>query len=120
MKNEKCPDCFDTGCRCGGIGLDCHGCCSCNAGYKAQQPIKYLFIEIEIYEGDRVHNHRVLHTTNGNNIMFAANRYVSTYWGYGDRDGEYWWFHGEIIGKLVKVKELTKDQFDVLNDVFYN
>lgn len=34
---EECPYCFDTGCSCGGIGLRCHGCCSCPEGTKAKQ-----------------------------------------------------------------------------------
>jgi hypothetical protein len=33
----KCNKCFDTGCSCGGIGISCHGCCSCEAGKKAQE-----------------------------------------------------------------------------------
>ena len=24
-----CSDCWDIGCICGGIGLSCHGCCTC-------------------------------------------------------------------------------------------
>jgi hypothetical protein len=28
-KEHYCSDCFDTGCMCGSIGLDCHGCCHC-------------------------------------------------------------------------------------------
>ena len=27
----SCQECMDTGCRCGGIGLNCEGCCPCNA-----------------------------------------------------------------------------------------
>jgi len=32
----KCKECYDTGCSCGGIGLSCHGCCSCEKGKKAR------------------------------------------------------------------------------------
>lgn len=31
MSNYKCLQCFDSGCSCGGIGLSCHGCCTCDA-----------------------------------------------------------------------------------------
>jgi hypothetical protein len=31
----ECELCYDTGCSCGGIGMNCHGCCSCKAGQKA-------------------------------------------------------------------------------------
>ena len=27
----NCEECMDTGCRCGGIGLTCSGCCNCSA-----------------------------------------------------------------------------------------
>ena len=33
---KQCKDCFDTGCKCGGIGLSCHGCCNCKSGRRAK------------------------------------------------------------------------------------
>lgn len=30
----QCNQCFDTGCQCGGIGLTCDGCCSCEVGQR--------------------------------------------------------------------------------------
>lgn len=42
----KCPDCYDTGCRCGGIGLSCHGCCTCPAGDRARENRKKAISEM--------------------------------------------------------------------------
>ena len=79
---------------------------------------RYLFIHLSIREGERQHDHRVLHTTKAKNINFAAERYVSTYWGWGEREDDFWWFHGEIIGELVKVVELTKTEYDLMREIF--
>ncbi len=80
---------------------------------------KYLFIELSVRDGERVHDHRVLHTTRAENIEFAAQRYVSTYWGWGEREHNHWWFHDEIICELKKVVELTKKDYIKLNKIFY-
>ena len=29
--NKDCKECNGSGCRCGGIGLNCNACCPCNA-----------------------------------------------------------------------------------------
>jgi hypothetical protein len=81
--------------------------------------MKYLFIELEVRDGEREHTHRVLHTTNAKSIHFAAERYAATYWGYGKRDGDGWYHHGgEIYTEYKKVKELTKEQFEQINALF--
>lgn len=87
--------------------------------------MKYLFITLEIQDGERVHTHRVLETTNCKNINFAAEYYAAHYWGYGERtfkdmDNHAWFFHGdEIAIDVENVKELTKSEFDYVYNLFY-
>lgn len=46
--------------------------------------MKRLFIHIEIQDGERVHDHKVITTTKCECTEFAVDWYVSHYWGYGD------------------------------------
>lgn len=80
--------------------------------------MKYLLITIDAREGERVHTHRCLHTTTGNNIQFAAQRYISTYWGWGEREDDWWWFHGEITLELRMVKELSEYEYRLMSELF--
>ena len=48
--------------------------------------IKYLFIHLEIQDGERRHDHKVLHITTAKNLNFAVEKYVATFWGYGKID----------------------------------
>lgn len=80
--------------------------------------MKHLLITLEVRDGEREHTHRCLHTTRGNNIQFAAERYASTYWGEGTREDDYWWFFGEIIVKLERVTELTEYEFKLMDNLF--
>ena len=77
--------------------------------------MKYLFIHIEVQDGERKHDHKVLHTTNANNIEFSAQRYVSTYWGKGKREDNWWWWNNEFAGRLYSVTELTLEEYEILN-----
>ena len=81
--------------------------------------MRYLFIHLEIQDGERRHNHRVLHITKADNLNFAVERYVSTYWGYGKVDkSSRWWDYGECAGRLKSFTELTKGEYDMLNYLF--
>lgn len=81
--------------------------------------MKYLFIHLEIQDGERKHSHKVLHTTNAENLEFAVERYVSTYWGYGKADRQSrWWNYGECAGRLVSFRELDKEEYDRLTYLF--
>ena len=80
--------------------------------------MRYLLINLEVREGERVHDHHCLHGTEGKNINFAAERYVSTFWGYGEREDNQWWFHGEIIIKLESVVEISKHEHDLMSVLF--
>ena len=80
--------------------------------------MKYLFIELKIRDGEREHDHRVLTSTLGNDIQFAAQRYASSYWGYGERDGNYWYVDGEIAIKVTSVVEITEFEFKLMSRIF--
>ena len=80
--------------------------------------MKYLLITLQVREGERVHTHRCLETTNAKNIYFAAERFASKYWGYGEREDDYWWFHGEIIVEVKSVIELTEYEYNLMSRLF--
>jgi hypothetical protein len=81
--------------------------------------IRYLFIHLEVQDGDRRHYHRILHTTKASNLNFAVERCVSTYWGYGKADKQSrWWNYGECSGRLKSFTELTKEEYEMLTYLF--
>jgi hypothetical protein len=83
--------------------------------------MKYLFITLDIQDGERKHTHRVLHTTPGENIEFAAQRYVADFWGWGERynkEDDFFWFNGEITGKLSNVVELSEYEYKLMSRIF--
>ena len=45
-KQYQCEYCFDIGCACGGIGISCHGCCSCPAGQRARDRRKRALTQV--------------------------------------------------------------------------
>lgn len=84
--------------------------------------MKYLFISLAIQDGEREYDFRCLHTTNAKNINFAAERYAATFWGESrlEKPWKVWSaFSGEINISLEKVKELTKEEYDFLHNLFY-
>ncbi len=80
---------------------------------------KHLFIKLLVQDGERQHDHRVLHTTKAKNIEFAAQRYLSTFWGNGKREDDFWWFDNVITARLEKVVEISKKEYDRLFALFY-
>ena len=83
---------------------------------------RYLFIQLKVQDGEREHTHRVLHTTTGTNLQFAAERYVATFWGFSEleKDTGSWYAHGgEIALSLDKYIELSFDEFKQLSRLFY-
>lgn len=80
--------------------------------------MKYLFITFKVQNGEYTHIHRVLHETKAENIQFAAQRYVSSFWGRGQRENNYWWFFGEIVAELKFVQEISKPEYDFLSNLF--
>ena len=83
--------------------------------------MKYLFITLDVQDGERKHTHRILHTTNAKDIEFAAQRYVANFWGYGERqnkEDDYWWVNGEITCRLYSVVELTEAEYKLMSEIF--
>lgn len=83
--------------------------------------MKYLFIVLQIHDGERTHTHRVLHTTKCKNINFAAQYYAAHFWGESERDIDDTWtaWGGEIDIELEKVVELTEEKYNELHKLFY-
>ena len=81
---------------------------------------KYLFIELKVQDGEREHNHRILHTTRAKNINFAAERYAAKFWGEGEREPKdnYWWVNGEITIRVDYVVEITLEQYNLMSTIF--
>ena len=82
---------------------------------------KYLFISLEERNGEYEYTHRCLLITRAQNINFATERYASTFWGWSSgHDTPYWLFEGGArMLKVDYVRELTKEQYDMLNELFY-
>jgi len=83
--------------------------------------MKYLFITLDVQDGERKHTHRILHATRGNNIEFAAQRYVSNFWGFGERQSksdDFWWFFGEITCRLSNVVEISEYEYKLMSGIF--
>ena len=75
-----------------------------------------LLIKIEIQDGERRHNHKVLHTTYCKNVDFAVEYYVAHYWGQGIREYKNeWWWYGDFAGRLETYYVLTEDEWNILN-----
>lgn len=84
--------------------------------------MKYLFIILNVREGEREHTHRVLHTTKANNVDFAAELYAARFWGDSfryDRDDDEWYaWGGEISIRLEKVVEISEEKYLELSELF--
>ena len=85
------------------------------------EKIKYLFIHLKVREGEREHDHKILHTTKCENLDFAAEYYVAHFWGDADRVNDSWeaW-GGEIVITLQRHKELTEEEYNYLQKFLYN
>lgn len=98
--------------------------------------MKYLYIELDIRDGEREHTHRVLHETSCENLDFAVMWYAAHYWGFGTKDLPYRWHdkpesersltdvrwyqqNDEICVEVGKWKELTKRQYNAVSKVIY-
>ena len=83
--------------------------------------MKYLYIRLEVQDGEREHTHHCLHITKAENIIFAAERYAASFWGKSthDEDGKWHTEGDQMIIEYKKVEELTKKQYNFLNSLFY-
>jgi hypothetical protein len=83
--------------------------------------MKKLLITLIVQDGENQHKHRILHTTNGNDIHFAAQRYAAGF--YGDDEPEHllsWWQFqaGSIAVEVENVRELSDYEYQLLSDLF--
>lgn len=95
-------------------------CQSCIDNKDKTERIKYLYIRIMVRDGEREHLHHCLNETKCDNINFAAEWYTSHFWGESTRDDNSWYaWNNEICITLKEVRELTKEKFEYLYDLFY-
>lgn len=82
--------------------------------------MKYLFIELNVQDGENRHTHRVLHTTGGTDINFVAEWYAAHYYGTEAELMDGWWnFQAGCIGvKVVGVRELSEFEYNLMSDIF--
>ena len=82
--------------------------------------IKYLFIDLEVREGERTHNHRVLIQTKLENVADAVEDYASDYWGESTKEENFFMAcNDEISIRVRKYKLLDKKTYDIMHDIFY-
>lgn len=83
--------------------------------------MKYLFITLTIQNGEYEYNEKVLHITRCENIQFAAHKYAASFYGgVPERDGVWWYYYGGEVGvRMDKVVELTKEEYDFLDNLFH-
>jgi hypothetical protein len=83
--------------------------------------MKYLFIHLEVQDGERRHDHRILHATKANDIVFAAQRYASTYWGTSSLNKETGWWEYNACEFAIRVKnviEISEYEHRLMSEIF--
>jgi hypothetical protein len=82
--------------------------------------MKYLFITLKVQDGENSHTHRILHTTPGDNIELAAQRYAATYYPDEPERTNSWWFFfsGTIAVEVERVTELTEYEYKLMSRIF--
>ena len=87
------------------------------------ESIKYLFIILEVQDGEHCHTHKVLHTTRCKSIEFAAQYYAAHFWGYsgnvGSKNHPKWEVEqGYPIIEVRKIEQVDKESFNNLSKLF--
>ena len=80
--------------------------------------VRHLFIHLEVREGERVHDHKVITSTKCKDLNFAVEWYTSHYWGHGERwfkDRRWFFWNGEIAATLKNWNDLTEEEYQILN-----
>jgi hypothetical protein len=85
--------------------------------------MKKLLITLIVQDGEHQHKHRILHTTPGNDIHYAAERYAAQF--YPEDEPEHllsWWQFqsGSIAVEVENVRELSDYEYQLLSDLFSN
>lgn len=83
--------------------------------------MKYLFIILNVQDGEHRHTHRVLHTSQGTDINFIAQWYAAHYYGNGSERYDDWWNYQTriVMGVRVEsVRELSEFEYALMSDIF--
>ena len=82
--------------------------------------MKYLLITLIVQDGENRHDHRILHTTPGKDIHFAAERYAASFYGNNvERLLSWWQFNaGSIAVELFSVVELSEYEYNLMKAIF--
>lgn len=81
--------------------------------------MKYLFITLNVQDGENRHTHRVLHSTESKRLNFASQLYAKSYYGKGERNGDWWEFYsGSIAVKVESVLELSEYEYKLMSMIF--
>lgn len=82
--------------------------------------VKYVYVRLDVQDGEREHTHHCLLITKCENLHFAVQRYASTYWGEGSRDRDCWYFDdGSVAVSVYTYKELTAEEYNTMFDIMY-
>ena len=82
--------------------------------------MKYLFITLNVQDGENKHTHRVLHVSQGTDIKFIAQWYAAHFYGTeAERNDDRWEFQaGSIAVELENVIELSLFEYQLMNRLF--
>ena len=82
--------------------------------------LRYIFISLEIVDGEKTYYNTTVIATKAMNLEFAANWYAAHFFGESESERSQndvkWW--DEFMERLVSVsswKEITESEFNVLN-----
>lgn len=83
--------------------------------------MKYLFITLEIQDGEHEHTHRVLTTcADEKNVLEAADDYAKDYWGDSEKEDDRYLFDGGGIAlRVYDVEVLSEFEYNLLTKIFY-
>ena len=82
--------------------------------------IHYLFLILIVQDGENRHDHKILHTTEDDDIQAAAREYASEFYGDGSHLDDGWWYFrgGSIAVELYSVTELTEYEYNLMKRIF--
>jgi len=81
---------------------------------------KYIYSELKTRDGERVYEHKSLHTFDNDNITHEEvdeflDDYVSEFWGESDgKEDYYYWFFGEIVSWVYNWNFISEKEYKVL------
>lgn len=80
--------------------------------------MKYVFIDLEVRNGEYEYNCKSVHITECTSIEFFAQRYASTFYGCPDGrtfGGDTWYFNGgEVSATVDELEEIPEETYNIL------